>query len=112
MSKRRIFGIVIGLIGVVAILASMYIKQQVEEGKGKVGKAQKKIEQGKTLFSLSPATKGVGQGISGAAEKKIGEANEQIAYYARLSSQLEIGGIIFLVIGGGMVLMGGKKKRR
>lgn len=112
MYKWKIFGIGIALIGVMSLIGSMYIKQQVEEGKGKVGKAEKKIEQGKTLFSLSPATKEVGKGISGAAEKKIGEANEQIAYYSRLANQLQIGGIIFLILGGGMVFIATKKKRR
>ena len=69
MTAKRIFGIVALVIGIVLVGFSSYIKSQVAQGKVKIDNAQKQVDQGSSLFSLSPATKEVGKGITDSAQK-------------------------------------------
>jgi hypothetical protein len=111
MNTKRILGIICVIGGVVLLCISGYIKSQVGEGSEQVAAAQKKLDQGNSLFSMSPATKQLGQGITGGANKKIASAKEMIAYYQNLAEQLMIGGIVLIVVGG-IVLIFSRKKRR
>jgi hypothetical protein len=78
---------------------------QVNEGNAQIKKAEKMVDQGNSLFSLSPATKQLGKGITQSAEKKINMGKEQIAYYTALAGQLKMAGIILLIIGGVLTLL-------
>lgn len=100
MSTKRILGIIAIVGGVVLLGFSSYIKSQVGEGREKVASAQKKIDQGEGLFSLTPATKSIGKSFTGGARKKIASAEETIAYYQDLADKLQIGGFALIVLGG------------
>ncbi len=98
------------IIGALLIGSSFYIKSQVEAGQKKVTSAEKQTEIGEQLFSLNPATKELGEGLTGSVKEKISEGKEQIEFYTALAKWLEIGGILFAVLGVGLMLPGKKSK--
>ncbi len=110
MNRKRICGIVVFICGLALIGGANYIETQVNQGRSQINSAQKSVDRGNSLFSLSPATKGVGQAITGGAQKKIDEGRREVAQYSQLASSLQIGGIILLVVGAGIVLFSWKKK--
>jgi hypothetical protein len=115
MKMLRIIGILILVAGIAAILFSNYITTQVKEGKLKITQGEQKVNKGKQLFSLSPATKEVGGALTQSADKKIQEGKEQVGYYEQLASELQIGGIIGCIVGAGLILfsfIGKNGKRR
>jgi hypothetical protein len=111
MSTKRILGIICVIAGVALLCISGYIKSQVGQGSEQVAAAQKKLDQGNSLFSLNSTTKQIGQGMTSGANKKIASAKEQIAYYQNLAEQLQMGGILLIVVGG-IVLIFSRKKRK
>ena len=111
MIFKRIIGIILILAGIGMIGTSYYIMNQVEQGKIQVADAQQKVDTGSTLFSLSPATKGIGKEITDSAGKKINAANEEIAQYEDLADKLKMGGIAAIILGFGVVFIGKRRKK-
>ena len=103
------FGVVMFVIGVVAFGLSMYIRDQVDEGRGRVSSAQKRLDQGNSLFNLSPMTKQIGKGFTSGAQNKIDEGILQIQKYNDFAAWLQIAGIVFMVVGGGITIIAKKK---
>ncbi len=85
---------------------SSYITNEVISGQEQIESAQKKVDQGNSLFGLSPYTKPIGQSMTGSAQKKINAGKEEVAYYANLASNLKTGGIVTSIVGAAMVLIG------
>lgn len=112
MSKKvqRLIGAVVLLIGLVLFGFSLYIQNQVEEGKGQISSAQEKVNRGSALFSLRPETREIGKGITDSAQKKINAGEEEVAYYEDLAGKLKIGGIIVALLGIGIMFFPRKKK--
>ena len=110
MNSKKTAGIVIVIIGVVMLFISGYIRGQVEEGKGKVTKAQGQVDTGNTLFSVNPVSKQVGQAFTGSAQKKIDMGKEQIAQYEKYANVLQIGGIAVIIVGGIVFFLGRKRQ--
>ena len=113
MVKLRILGILILLAGVVCIYFSNYITTQINEGKVKVEKGEKTIEQSNSLFSLNPYTKQVGKGLSSSAQKKINAGKEEIAHYEQVAHMLKVSGIAGIIVGAGLTIFsffGSRKK--
>lgn len=112
MNLRRIVGIVVCIAGVVLILVSAYIKNQVAEGKEQIAEGQQKVNTGKALFGSNPYTKDVSQkAIFDPAEKKIKAGQEEVSEYETLANRLQIGGIILIIASLGIVFIPGKKKK-
>ena len=109
MNSKRTIGIVFAVAGVVMLVFSNYIANQVEIGRGKIDRAQRQVDTGNSLFSLTPVTKQVGQGITGSAQKRINAGEEEVSEYAQLSRQLQIGGVVLLILGIGVVFLSRKK---
>lgn len=107
---RKIVAAILVIGGLAAFSLSLYISDEVAKGNIKVEKAEKAVQTGDRLFSLSPVGKEIGDGITQSAKKKIGEGKEMIAYYAARAEQLKIGGIVAVVIG--LVLFCIPKKKR
>jgi hypothetical protein len=110
MNSKTIAGIIFVLAGAAMLFASNYINTQVGEGREKISRAQSQVDRGNSLFSLNPVTKEVGKGIFGGAQKQINAGQQEVGYYAGVAGQLQIGGIVCLVIGGALILFGRKKK--
>lgn len=101
--------VLIFIIGVAMLFGSMYIKSQVEQGREQIKSAQKSVDTGKGLFSLSPYTKDVGSAFAGSAEKKIKAGSAEADRYEKIAGWLQIGGIVFMVLGVGILVL--RKKR-
>jgi hypothetical protein len=112
MSKRKIFGILIAICGVISLLFSAYIKNEVEEGKDEVKSAKKQVSQTRSLFNISSYTKPIGDQIAKSAGKEIAKGEKQIAYYSDLAVKLQYLGIALLVIGGVVFFIPAKKTRK
>jgi hypothetical protein len=102
--KLRILGIIILLAGIASIFFSNYITTQINEGKIKIEKGQKTVDQSNSLFSLNPYSKQVGQGMTSSAQKKIDEGKNEVARYEQIASTLQIFGIAGIVVGAGVTL--------
>lgn len=111
----RIVGILVVIAGIGCIFFSNYITTQVNEGKIKIEKGQKKMDQSSGLFSSNPYTKPLGKGITSSGQKKIDEGKQQVAHYEELAGTLKIGGIVGIIVGAGLVIVSffvGSNKRR
>jgi hypothetical protein len=109
---RKIMGILIIILGVVGIFVSMYIKGQIGIGRSAISSAEEKVSMGKTLFSLSPATKEIGKGITRGAEEKIEAGRQEISKYDTLANWALIGGIVVIVLGATILFIPGKKSKK
>lgn len=112
MNVKKVIGILLIIGGVGMIGMGSYIKSQVEEGKQKISSAQEKVDTGNSLFSMSPATKELGQGITGGAQKKIDAGKRDVKVYEAMSEKFKWGGIASILIGIICLALSGKKSRR
>lgn len=94
MNKKRIIGIVILIIGVIAVIYANHLK-------GRIANAEGNVQRGTSLFGGNP----VGEAVGGAMEGKISSHKGPVM-------MLMIGGIILVVIGGGMALFCRAKRRK
>lgn len=109
MNYKRIASILAIIAGAAFFFGSMYIQNQVDQGKEQIRSAQKTVDQTNTLFSLSPATKDVGQTLMGGAQKKIDAGSAEAAYYEKMANQLRIIGIVLAAAGIGLFFFSRKK---
>lgn len=105
MNVKQGAGIVLFLVGLGMLFTSHYITGQVLEGKNKIENAQSKVNTGKKLFSLTPVTKQVGQGVTQSAQQQINAGREEVSYYEEVAYWLRIGGIASLIIGIGAIFL-------
>lgn len=109
MNAKRILGC-ITLVGAIALYSgSVYITNRVDAGKSQIASAQKKVDQSQGLFSLSPITKDIGDGLTGQAQKKLNAANMEVSDYEKLAHSLKIGSIVLFVLGCGIIFLSRKK---
>jgi hypothetical protein len=109
MNLRRIIGIVVAIAGIALLCVSSYIKGQVAEGQEQIDSAQKKVDTGNRLFSLSPTVKEYSKGLTDSAQKKIDAGQEQVIEYTALAQKLQIGGYILIAVGALLILLPKKK---
>lgn len=95
MKKKLIGSIVIVALGVVLILLSSYIKNQI-------GTARESVQKGKSLFSNNPIGKSVGGFMENAAESKI-------QHYETIAKWSLYGGVVFMMVGGVLIIFTRKK---
>lgn len=97
MNAKRIIGIIILIVGIIAILVANYVKGRLAEAEGTVHK-------GTSMLSGTSVGGQVGKSVGGAIENKIASYNTPVMI-------LMIGGIVLVVIGAGMALFCRKKSR-
>jgi hypothetical protein len=102
MKILRILGILVLIAGIGCIFFSHYITNQVNEGKIKIEKGQKSVDQTNSLFSSNPVSKQVGKGLTSSSQKKINEGKEDVSYYEQLAQNLQTGGIVAIIVGAGI----------
>jgi hypothetical protein len=108
MNIKKNWGIVVLIVGLICLGLSFFIKNEVAKGMGEISSAQRKVDQGNGLFSVTPATKGIGNLFTGSAQKKINEGISKVNQYNNLADWLQIGGVVFLLAGLGVVVFGKK----
>ncbi|MFI5334626.1 MAG: hypothetical protein ACHQT8_05625 [Chlamydiales bacterium] len=106
---KRTMGALVFIIGLLMLGGSFYIKSQVLAGREQISSAQKNVDNGKSLFSLSPYTKDAGDLMAGSVQKKIDAGTAEANRYEQIACWLKIGGIVFMVAGAGIFLLGRKK---
>ena len=99
LNSKQIGAIVVLVVGVGMLVTSHYIRGEVAQGKKEISSAQRKVDAGKSIFSLSPATKEAGKGITGAAQKKINAGKKDAAHYENVASGLKVVGVIVVLLG-------------
>ena len=109
---KRVFGILVIVIGVVLLFISNYINQQLIQGNEEIASAKKKVDQGQQLFSFNPIAKEIGQGMTSGAKSKIREGEEQVAQYTVIADWCQKGGIGLIILGAIVVIFGGNKKKK
>jgi hypothetical protein len=109
MKTKVISGVVILICGIVLLCVSIYIKTQVLEGREKISSAQSQVDQGNALFSLTPETNAVGKTVTGSAQRKIDAGSREAAHYEEVARWTQIGGIILIVVGAGVILISRKR---
>ncbi len=110
MKTKRIIGIIILIAGLVMEGFSFYIKKQVAEGNIEIESAQSKLDRSQGLFGSNPVAKEFGKALTGSAQSKINQGRRDVDYYTRLANNLQIGGIICIVVGAGILVIGRKKR--
>ncbi|MFS8563292.1 MAG: hypothetical protein LVR00_02750 [Rhabdochlamydiaceae bacterium] len=110
MNIRKIAGIGLIVVGVLCVGVSYYIKQEVAEGKQKIASAEKQVNTGENLFSLSPVTKEMSKGLTDSAHNKINAGKEQVSRYSTIAKELQVGGFALLVVGCAIFLLKNKKR--
>lgn len=101
---KRIIGIVILFVGVVAFGVSMYIDKEVSAGKLQVASGERTINQVESLSSVTPETKLVGKVVTAPGRQQIAQGKSQIAWYESLSGWLKVAGGILVVVGLAMIV--------
>lgn len=98
--KRKKLGVVFLALGVLMWVFALYIMGEVEKGRGELSSAQEKVDRSQGLFGLTPVTKGIGKGMTDAAQKKINMYGEEADQYEAYAQYLKIGGTLCLLLGG------------
>ncbi len=112
MKRIRVVGIVLFIVGIVAICFASYINSQVAQGKVQVEQGEKKISAGKKLFSATPLTEQFGGIVTSGGEKKIARGKEQISHYESVATSLMTIGIILIIVGAGLFIWSYFDKKR
>ena len=102
-------GIAILILGIFFIGTSSYIQNSVEKGKVQVSSAQKDVDQGNSLLSLTPITENIGKELSKPFQHKIDNGKTKIQKYESLALWLKVGGAICFVVGIGILFVRKKK---
>lgn len=105
MNIRRLVGILLVAIAIAALFYAYIQKGRIEEA-GK--RASEQINQGQGLFQGNTIGEVMGSVITGSMRSK---AASEIEKYQNMVMWLTIGGIIVGVLGLGMVLFCGSKKK-
>lgn len=107
----KVMGVILMIIGVVLFVFSNSISEKVAEGRGEISSAQGKVDMGKTVFSMHPATKEVGGIMTDSAQKRIDAGTEEANYYERMATWLKIGGVVLFILGTGVLVIGMRRPR-
>ena len=110
MKNKRILGIVLFFIGILMFLFANYIDKEVSEGKHKISTAQKQVDTGDSLLSLSPYTEDIGKTAKGGAQKKIDAGQAEVDKYETIALWLHIGGILIGITGIGTFALSYRKR--
>jgi len=100
MSMKKYLGIVLLFAGLGCISFSIYIKEQVKEGRNEIYEGQKTVDQTKSLFSISPYTKPIGEGLANAGQSKIDAGTMKADQYEQMALYLKLSGIVLVITSG------------
>jgi hypothetical protein len=90
MNRKRVIGIILIIVGIVAIFF-------VNFEKGRVSSAKKDISEGSSLFGSTPMGKEAGSFMEGSMMKKASQYDQPLMW-------IQVGGIALIVVGAGMAI--------
>jgi hypothetical protein len=100
MNIKKVISLVVLVFGFVSVGMSYYIDSKLTEGRSEVESAQKKVNTGKALFSITPETERVGTGLFKGAQSQINEGKQTIEHYQKVADLLMNVGITLVILGG------------
>ncbi len=109
---RRILGIVFAVGGIIMLLFSNYIYEQIGEGNRKISRAQKQVDTGNAFLSLTPESKKIGEHLTGPIQQKIDDGRATVEEYEVLAERLHIGGIVLIIVGAGLFIISFINRRK
>jgi hypothetical protein len=109
---KQVIGALLLIGGIFLVGLANYINTQVAAGNDQIFSAQKKVDQGNSLFSNNPITNVIGQSLTSGAQKKINQGKADIQYYTVIAQRCQVGGIALAVIGAGMIYFCRNKKSK
>jgi hypothetical protein len=112
LSFKQGLGILAIVVGIALLVFVFYGKGKLEEGRQEIASGKQKVKQTQQLFSFTPVTKQVGQGLTSGANDQIAAGELTIEQYETIFMWCKIGGIALLVIGVGLVLFCRKKTHK
>src|SRR5690349_5951950 len=112
MKAQRIIGVIAIVGGIILICIARYIKAEIVAGNEQISSGEKQLSTMDKVFSLSPATKPVGDQLTSSGRQKIARGKEEILHYSKLANQLQIGGIVLIVVGTVVFITGKKRKKK
>lgn len=110
MDSRKILGIVVIAVGVILLLFSNYIANQVAAGRMQISEGQRQVDTTESLFSVTPYTQPIGKTFTGSGQRRIDAGTAEANQYEALSNQLRIAGVILIVIGIGFFFFWKRRK--
>ena len=102
MNSKKVFSVVLIVVGGVLLLFSDYIADQVAAGKLQIQQGQQSVDTLDSVFSSNQYTRPFSKTFTGSAQKKINAGKAEVTRYENLSQQLRIAGIILIVVGAGL----------
>jgi hypothetical protein len=112
LNFKQVIGLLAIVLGIALIIFVIYGKRQLNEGKEQIASGKKKVNQTQQIFSFTPLTKQVGQGLTGGAEKKIAAGELTIDQYETMFMWCQLGGVALIVLGACLVLFCRNPHRR
>lgn len=109
MNSRKMLGIGCIIVGAVMLFFSNYIADQVAAGKLQTASGQRQIDQTNSLFNRTQYTKPFGSVVTGSGQARVDAGNLKIAQFETLQGKLQIGGIVLIVLGIGILVFWRKK---
>jgi hypothetical protein len=111
MNFKQIIGALVFVGGLVLLYLAHYINVQIEQGNTEIFAGQKRVDDTNALFDRTPATKPIGRGLTSGGQRQIDEGRGTIEYYTVVAQRCQIGGIVALIVGAGMMVFLRNKKR-
>lgn len=111
MNFKQILGALIFVGGLVLIYIAHYINVQIEAGNIEVLRGQEKVDDVNSFWGRTPVTKPIGKSMTSDGQSRIDAGKGTIAYYTIIAQRYQIGGIIALVVGTGMMIFLRTRKR-
>jgi uncharacterized membrane protein HdeD (DUF308 family) len=112
LSFKQILGLMALILGIAVIIFVIYGRKELDEGMLQVASGKRKVSQTQQLFSFTPVTQQVGKGLTSGAEQKIVAGELTIEQYENLFKWCQIGGIVLIVLGVGLLIFCPKQRRR
>ena len=112
MKTKRVISALLIAGGIALLLVTKYIMNQVAQGEEQIASGESKLGTAKSLFSLNPTAKMVGEGLTSGSEEKISQGKEQIAYYTMVANRLQVSGYVLIAVGVGFFFLFGIQRKR
>jgi len=110
--SKKILGLILLVIGVGLYLFGNYVSNQVVEGKKKIEKTQRTVDNVRHYSKVDPYAEAVGKIATNPVQKKINEGREEVSNYRKLAKALHTSGLVLLGLGVLFLLLGFTSKKK
>ncbi len=112
MSWKRILGLSLIVVGIILFFVSGYITDEVAEGRQKIKKGQRQVDQIQDASAVNPYTQKAGDLFASSGQKKIDAGKKEADHYESVAQHAFVGAIVFTIAGGILLTISFLPKRR